>query len=196
VTSLTEWIEQAQAGDYIAFDNIYTELAPSVRRFISRLIGESSADDVLQDVFIALYKNLDAIDPPEKLKPYLFRVARHRCYDWLRRNGRYDELSLDDEPVHVRVSFLASSQNDVPPDETTHYLLLMMEVREAIDRLPDAQRQTLIFYAEEGLSYGEIAEIMDVNIGTVKSRLHHAKKGLRGFLRPETLLAIEDSMKE
>lgn len=194
MTSLVEWVAQAQAGDYQAFDNIYMELAPSVKHFISRLIGYAHVDDVLQDVFITLYKNLASIDPPEKLKPYVFRVARHRCYDWLRRNGRYDELSLDEEPVNVRVSFLAHAQNELPPDETTHYLLLMMEVQEAIDNLPDAQRQTLIFYAEEGLSYSEIAEIMDVNIGTVKSRLHHAKKGLRGFLKPETLLAIEDSL--
>ena len=156
MTSLVEWVAQAQAGDYQAFDNIYMELAPSVKHFISRLIGYAHVDDVLQDVFITLYKNLASIDPPEKLKPYVFRVARHRCYDWLRRNGRYDELSLDEEPVNVRVSFLAHAQNELPPDETTHYLLLMMEVREAIDNLPDAQRQTLIFYAEEGLSYSEI----------------------------------------
>lgn len=196
MTQLSEWVLEAQAGDYLAFDNIYTELAPSIKHFVSRLIGYTHADDVVQDVFITLYKNLASINPPEKLKPYLFRVARHRCYDWLRRNGRYDEISLDDEPVNVRVSFFANAQNDPPPDETTHYLLLMMEVREAIDNLPDAQRQTLIFYAEEGLSYSEIAEIMDVSIGTVKSRLHHAKKGLRGFLRPETMLAIEDSIRE
>ncbi len=194
-TALTDWLAEAQAGDDSAFDCIHNALAPGVQRFIGRLIGAENAEDVAQEVFLTLYKNLPAITPPGKLKPYVFRVARHRCYDWLRKHGRYETLSLDDEPMNVRVSFNAAP-NATPPDEIAHWLLLSLEVRDAIDTLPDAQRQTLILYCEEELTYAEIGEVMDVSIGTVKSRLHHARKALRSLLNPQTLLAIEDSINE
>ncbi|PJF21856.1 MAG: hypothetical protein CUN56_08990 [Phototrophicales bacterium] len=180
---------QARTGDTFAFDQLHLMVAPAITRFVRRLVGDGQhVEDIVQDVFLTLFKNLEAIDPPEKLRPYLFRVARHRCYDLLRKQGRYNIVSLDDEPVHVRVSF--TSQRHTPPDEAAHWLLLQMEVQEAIDRLPEHQRQTLILYSEAELSYAEIADVMDVSIGTVKSRLFHAKKNLRGLLHPETLLAI------
>ncbi|MBK8136853.1 MAG: hypothetical protein IPK52_13635, partial [Chloroflexi bacterium] len=81
------------------------------------------------------------------------------------------------------------------PEEVTHWLLLGLEVRQSIDRLPELQRQTLILFCEEAMSHAEIAEVMDVSIGTVKSRLFHAKKGLRGLVRPELLLAIQAESK-
>jgi RNA polymerase sigma-70 factor (ECF subfamily) len=78
-----------------------------------------------------------------------------------------------------------------PPDEAAHWLLLHLEVQEAIDRLPELHRQALILYAEENLSYSEIAEVMNTSVGTVKSRMHYAKRILRGLLRSETLSALE-----
>ncbi|MFW5691083.1 MAG: RNA polymerase sigma factor [Chloroflexota bacterium] len=186
-----EWLLEAQSGDRAAFDLLTITLEPVLLRFTRRLVGSAeTAEDVVQETFIVLYKNLDRIDPPEKLRPFLYRVARNRCYDLLRRQGRYDQMSLDEEPVQVRVSFNVFDSAQQAPDETTHWLLLLLEVREAMDQLPEAQRDTLILFTEEDMSHAEIAEVMDVNIGTVKSRLHHAKKTLRGLVRPETLLAI------
>jgi transposase len=75
-------------------------------------------------------------------------------------------------------------------------MLLALEVREAMDQLPESQRQTLILYSEEGLSYTEIADIMDVSIGTVKSRLFYAKKNLRGLIRPATLDVLAEEFSE
>lgn len=186
---------EARQGDYFAFDQLHLKLEPIITRFVRRLVGYGQhVEDIVQDVFFTLFKNLEAIDPPEKLRPYLFRVARHRSYDLLRKQGRYDQVSLDDEPINVRVSF--TSQNSISPDEATHWLLLQMEVQEAIDQLSEHQRQTLILYSEEDMTYAEIAEVTDVSIGTVKSRLFHAKKNLRGLLKPETLLAITEELSD
>jgi len=68
--------------------------------------------------------------------------------------------------------------------------------REAMDRLPEPQRQALILFADEELSYAEIAEVLGTNIGTVKSRLFHAKRTLRRLLRPETVSAIETGLRD
>ncbi|HLU11645.1 MAG TPA: RNA polymerase sigma factor, partial [Oceanobacillus sp.] len=160
------------------------------RRFVRRLMGSSEAeDDVLQDIFFALYRNLDRIDPIEKLRPYVFGIARRRAYDELRRR-KYDTVSLDEEPEDDEI-YLPIASTDTPPDEVTHYLLLQLEVQQAMERLPELQRQVLIMYCEENLSYQEIAEILETNVGTVKSRIHYAKRALRGMLRPATLEAID-----
>ena len=194
-----EWLQAAQEGDDDAFGLLHGVLAPPLNRFVRRLIGdETEADDVTQEALFTLYLHLKTLDPPEKMRPFLYRVARNRCYDILRRQGRYDHVSVDqdeDDLGSIRVGFeLAEAHGDAPPEDATHWLLLMVEVREAMDRLPELQRQTLILFSEEDMSYDEIAQIMDVNIGTVKSRLFHARRGLRGLLRPRTMAAIDEEL--
>jgi RNA polymerase sigma-70 factor (ECF subfamily) len=189
-----ELLRQAQCGDYDAYEALYASLEPSIRRFVFRLIGSTQeAEDVVQDTLIALFTNMNRIDPVENLRPYVFRIARNRSYDVLRRQGRYDQVSLDEEPVALRVSFHEAADSTLPED-AAHWLLLYLEVQEAMESLPEAQRQALILYSEEGLSYAEIAEVMDVSVGTIKSRIHHAKRTLRGLLDPETLAALEDTL--
>lgn len=194
-----ELLAAARGGDYDAFELLHERLAPPLTRFVRRLIGETGeVEDVVQDALIALYMHLPDIDPPEKLRPFLYRVARNRCYDILRHQGRWEQVSTDldeDDPVGVRVAFdIASAVDATAPEDATNWLLMVMEVRTAIERLPENQRQALILYCEEDLSYAEIAETMNVSIGTVKSRLFHAKRNLRGLIPPRTLAAIEDEL--
>jgi RNA polymerase sigma-70 factor, ECF subfamily len=180
----------AQNGDPEAFDRLQQRFEGQIRAFVRRLIGDGEVEDIVQDVFLALYKNLGKIDPPEKLRPFLYRVARNRAYDELRQWGRYDETGLDDDPVMEWVSFQADTSQR--PEELAHWLLLHLEVEQAMLRLPEVQRQALILYADQGLSYSEIAEVMDSSIGTVKSRIYYAKKGLRQLLRPEVLQVLDN----
>jgi len=67
-------------------------------------------------------------------------------------------------------------------DDITHWVMAVSLVKNAVDRLPEAQRQTLILHFEENLTYEQTAEAMGVDIGTVKSRIHHARKTLRDIL--------------
>ena len=187
----------AQDGDMTAYEELQRILEPDIRRYVRRKIYDVYAvDDVIQETFLAFYRNLHRIDPPDNLRPYIFRIARNKCYDDLRKLERKsDDVSLDDEPVRMRVSF--TEAHHVPkPDDLTHWMLLHLEVQEAIEQLPDNQRETLQLFSEEQLTYAEIAAIMDVSIGTVKSRLYYAKKNLRGFMRPETLSVLDDEFKD
>jgi RNA polymerase sigma-70 factor (ECF subfamily) len=190
-------LQQAQAGDTDAFEQLQVQLESLVRRFIRRLIGLSDAeDDIVQNVFIALYYNIRQIDPVENLRPYLFRIVRNRCYDELRRQRRYETVSLDDDAAVLRLSFTSASDINSQPEEAVHWLLLHLEVKETMEHLPELQRQSLILFSEEALSYEEIALVMDTNIGTVKSRLHHAKKMLRWLLKPQTLQFLEAELQQ
>ncbi len=171
------------------FAEIQALLEPGIRRFVRRLIGPSDAeDDILQDVFISLYRNMHRIQPIENLRPYTYGIARKRCYSELRRR-RHNREELPDLAELEWVP-----DNGSLPDEITHLLLLTLEVREAINRLPELQRQTLILYCEEDLSYQEIAQVMHTTVGTVKSRIHYAKQALHGLLKPATLKAIEGEL--
>ncbi|QPC83879.1 RNA polymerase sigma factor [Phototrophicus methaneseepsis] len=185
-------LREAQGGDMTAYEDLQLLLEPEIRRYVRRMVNNPYVeDDIMQDVFIRFYMNMHNIDPVSSLRPYIFRIARNRCYDEFRRYGRTDEMSLDDEPIQMRVSFTEAHR--VPkPDDITHWMLLQLEVREAIDNLPETQREALILYSEEQMSYAEIAEIMDCSIGTVKSRLYYAKKNLRGLLRPETVDVLDE----
>lgn len=190
-----ELLAQAQAGDYEAFENLYTQLEGPIRRFVRRLIGTAETiDDIVQLTFISLHRNLQRIQPVENLRPYLFRIARNHCYDELRKQGRFDILSIDDEAIEIKISFTSGKQPDA--EDTAHWILLHLEVQQAMEYLPEAQRQTLILYAEEEMSYHEIAVATETNIGTVKSRLFQARKALRRLMRPQTLKALAAELNE
>ncbi len=185
-------LRDAQDGDRDAYSELQRLLEPDIRRYVQRkLYDPFVVDDVLQETFLAFYRNLERIHPVENLRPYLFRIARNKCYDTLRRvQRRGDDVSLDDEPVRLHVSY-TQAHHQPRPDDVTHWVLLQLEVEEAMQQLPDNQRETLSLYSEEQLTYSEIADVMDCSIGTVKSRLYYAKKNLRGLLNPDTLDVLD-----
>ena len=192
-------LRQARSGRQAAFARLQEELAPTVRRFIWRLIGQHEGEDeIVQDVFMALYMNLERIDPVENLRPFLFRIVRNRCYNELRRQGRYKFVSLDGYARSTGASGSFAVDHSPLPDEVVQWQLLFEEVRATLERLPEVQRQTVILYAEENFTYTQIAQAMGTNIGTVKSRLHHARRTLRRLVRPESLalLGIADEEEE
>ena len=91
-----ELFEKAKANNRTAFDRLQEILDASVRRFVRRLVGISEAeDDIVQDAFLALYMNLERLESSEHLRPFLFRVVRNRCYDTLRRRGRFQFVPLE-----------------------------------------------------------------------------------------------------
>ncbi|MCU0515166.1 MAG: sigma-70 family RNA polymerase sigma factor [Anaerolineae bacterium] len=186
-------LRRAQAGDTQAYTDLHLRLEPLIRRYVRRMIQHpETEDDIVQDVFIAFYCHLSQIEPADSLRPYLFRIARNRCYDDLRRVERgHEALSLDEEPVEITVSF-TRAHSQPRPDDLAHWMLLHLEVREAIDRLPEVQRQVLLLFSEENLSYAEMADLLGVSAGTVKSRLFYARKNLCGLLRPATLAVLQE----
>lgn len=192
-----QYLIAAQDGDLEAYTELQYLLEPDIRRYVARRIHDPyEADDIVQETFLAFYQNFQRIDPPENVRPYLFRIARNKCYDELRRFQRIDDdLSLDDDVTSTRISF-REAQRQPRPDDAAHWMLLYYEVQSAIEQLSDNQRETLLLYSEEHMSYGEIAEIMGVSVGTVKSRLYYAKKNLRGLLDPEIAAVLDTEFGE
>ena len=195
---MTECSEQglflkARAGNRAAFASLQEVLEPAVRGFVRRLVGQSDAeDDIVQETFLALFMNLKRIDPVENLRPFLFRIVRNLCYDELRRRGRFRHtfVSLEVKSDERQSPYLQVQDPRTPPDEAVQTLLLFQEVQQAIEHLPELQRQTMILYAEEDFTYEQVAATMNVSIGTVKSRLHYARQNLLRLLQPAVLEAL------
>ena len=182
--SVTSLIREQNAARSAKFEALQRVLEEPARRFVRRLIGLHHAeDDILQDVFLALYLNLDRLQA-DHIRPFVFRVIRNRSYDILRKQGRYDTVGFDGGLEHTL------AVEDVPHEESAHWSLIQVEVQTAIEKLPELQRQAMILYAVENLSYAEVAAAMGTNVGTIKSRIFHARKMLKRLLRPQTLTAL------
>jgi RNA polymerase sigma-70 factor (ECF subfamily) len=182
-------LQLARDGERDAFTQLQATLEGPARRFVRKLVGTSDAeDDIIQNAFFALYMNLERLDDGEKLRPFLFRVLRNQCYDELRAQGRYEWVSVDADDDDVLEHLPAETHTQ--PEEKVHWLLLYSQVQYAIEQLPEQQRQTLLLYTTAELSYTEIAEVMNTSVGTVKSRLHYAKRNLVRLLPEDTLAAL------
>ncbi len=186
------------------FERLQAELNPPVRRYIRRLLGvhadDLAVDDIAQETFIALYRRLIRTADPLPLgdaKPYTYGIARNLCYEELRRIERFG-LSVEDDHDQADgaygMGYRVMADTSQSPESAAYWMLLNAEVQAAINQLPSAQRDTLILYCQAEMSYEEIAETLGVNVGTVKSRLHYAKRMLRGLLSAATVEAIESGI--
>ncbi len=153
------------------------------------------AEDVLQDAFLALYMNMERIDPVENLRPFLYRVVRNLCYDELRKRGRYGPRTWQKDDVE-EAARLAPISVSFP--DRLHWCVLLQGVTGAMDGLPEGQRQVMRLFCHQGLSYAQIAELLGVSVGTVKSRLYYARASLVRILGLELLegLGLEQGMTE
>lgn len=171
VVRLQLLVLRCQAGDEDAFAKLFREFAPKTLAYL-RGVLDDDADDVQQEVWLTVYRNLRGLAKPGVFRTWLFSTTRHRAIDFLRRRKRERELLTD---VPAETVDIASPTDD----EMT---VLGPEMDEALAALPAPQREVLLLRYGDGLDYGEIAVVVGVAIGTVRSRLHHAKKRLKELL--------------
>lgn len=178
-------LRQAKKGDRPAFDRLHRLLEERVQGFFRRLVGYSAEEDArVQEAFVALYLNLDKIVSAQHLLPFLFRVVRQRSYDAWRRKKRHERLEGEISAFNLALN------PGRRPDDQAHWALILSQVRQEIDRLPENQRQTLILHFEEGMTYEQVGEALNIDIGTVKSRIFYGRKALRRRLDDEILKSL------
>ncbi|WP_307796627.1 RNA polymerase sigma factor [Actinomadura barringtoniae] len=156
-----EIVEAAQRGDVLALDRLLDELAPYVRRLCGR-IAPATADDATQEALLAIFRGLASLDAPEAIMTWVRSVTVRTAIRLARRN---DLEIATDEPVVVD-----------RPDPSFEGLV---DIDDALRRLPVSQRAVLVLRTQEGLSEEEIATTLGIPAGTVKSRLHRARAAFR-----------------
>lgn len=167
---------------------------PRLRNFIRRRVADQSeAEDILQEVFYELVEAYRMMKPVEQVTAWLFRVARNRIIDLFRRKSREGVraesagVSEDGEALHWE-ELLPSS--DAGPEAAYARSLLLEQLDDALDELPEEQREVFIDHELMGYSFKEISERSGVGVNTLLSRKHYAVVHLR-----ERLRAIYDQLK-
>jgi RNA polymerase sigma-70 factor (ECF subfamily) len=168
-------IDRVGWGDLDALGELYDKYRMQVFRVaLSITRDRETAEDILQEVFLKLYHYNDRIDTSLSLAPWLYRVTANLCYTHISRHKRWLLTALEDviESV-VAPSSLACPERQAEQSE------LQAIIQQAIDVLGPSQRIVIVLYYLADLSLKEIAFILEVPEGTVKSRLHYGRKILR-----------------
>jgi len=148
--------------------------------YLRRYLGDAVlADDVFQNTFLQLYTKINTYEPGRRVRPWLYTIATHQAIDALRRKGRHQAVSLEVEREEGATEdwpqLLSMLENRGPgPLEQTQEEERRQLVRASVDRLPEFLRQVVVLAYYQGLKYRDIADIMAIPVGTVKSRLHAA----------------------
>jgi RNA polymerase sigma factor (sigma-70 family) len=168
---LTEWLVlAAQGGSETAFRDLHDLWRSDLRRLaLVQVERPEAADEVLAEVWVAIARGLSRIDDPACFPRWAFRIVERRCADWIRRRGLERERQI---LAQREVASLAPVQPEEPSEGT-------LRLRSLINALPAAQRELLHLFYELDRSVSEIAEILAVPPGTVKSRLFSARETLR-----------------
>src|SRR5689334_4190480 len=165
-----------------AFEALVRRHQGPLYNFCLRMLAQSEdAADVAQETFVQLYSHLGRLDEREPIGPWLFRVARNRCIDVIRRR-RTVPLASD----HESVVDLDPADNEPLPDELAERADLQRQLARAIEALPRSYAEVVsLRYAGE-LSFAEIAQILECDEGAARVRFHRAKALLRRHLRAQT----------
>jgi RNA polymerase sigma-70 factor (ECF subfamily) len=164
---------RCQAGDESAFRQLFDDFGGRTHAHLRSLVGDE-ADDLQQEVWLTVYRTLASLADPRAFRTWLFRTTRHRAIDHLRRRRRQQEL-MDEAAVLAPTSV-------EPQDDAGLGARDDARLEAAIDALPPLQREAVRLRYQDELSYTEIALVAGCPIGTVRTRLHHAKRRLQQLL--------------
>ncbi len=180
-------VKLARNGDRMAFQKL-------VERYQRKIFGlcygmvrnQDDAMDMVQETFVKVFKNLGRFEGQSSFYTWTYRIATNVCIDFLRKAKRqrtvdYDDAIMRDDEVED-VGSLLPSRLGVNPAKVYGRRELLEKIEDALGTLSPNHRQAILLREVEGLSYQEIADIMEVSIGTVMSRLHHARKNMQNHL--------------
>ncbi|REE94345.1 RNA polymerase sigma-70 factor (ECF subfamily) [Paenibacillus taihuensis] len=172
---LHDTIHRAKQGDQEAFAALITRYKGHVYRYAFGMLGNRmDAEDAAQEAFIKAYYALAKLDNEYAFSSWIIRIVANVCKDRLGKRAKINELESMEEQDEAKVA-------DMRAPDTLEQLTLA----EGLSRLSAEHREILVLHEIQGYSYEEIAVIIEVPVGTVKSRLHAARMGLRRELRRE-----------
>jgi RNA polymerase sigma-70 factor (ECF subfamily) len=172
-------IEMAQLGDRNAFGELVRLNYTGVVKVVYRLCGDAGlAEDMAQETFLRAWINLPSFHPQSSLRNWLYRIAVNATLDVLRRRP---EETLEDEEAQMLADHTAGPETVLIEKER------VAQLQQAMQSLPEAARSVLVLREYGGLTYQEIASVLEVPIGTVMSRLNYARNRLRELLKDQLL---------
>ncbi|MDP9172571.1 MAG: sigma-70 family RNA polymerase sigma factor [Planctomycetota bacterium] len=162
---------RCQVGDAAAFEELVGFFQPRLRGFLFKMVrGRQSVNDLAQDVWMDVFRDLGTLSNPEAFVPWFYRIARNRAFRALRRRPIMTEPIEPDALADETIDFTAEEAG---------------AVHAALDELIPEHREVLLLRFMEEMSYEEIAGVVGCAVGTVRSRIHNGKVALRRIIECE-----------
>ena len=181
--SETDLILRAQRGERSAFSELVCLHADGVRNVVYRMCGDAQlAEDAAQETFIQAWTHLRSYHPGTSLRNWLYRIAVNAATDLLRKEKRILPNALED---------LQLQDPQLGPEALLFEEERTALIQKAILSLPEASRAVLVLREYEEMSYHEIADALDIPVGTVMSRLNYARKTLKEKLEGSLFVQVE-----
>lgn len=184
-----ELVGLAQKGDMRAYDALVIRHQGRIYAMIRNMVkNDADAWDLSQEVFVKAWRALPRFEARARFSTWLFRIAHNVVYDWVRKRkiesaGELNEEIFDrnsiDPSAKTAPSFVES------PDVALSNSELRAKIEKALGKLSEEHREAVVLKDVQGLSYKEIAEVMDCTLGTVMSRLYYARQKLQTLLKDE-----------
>jgi len=162
-----QWVLRAQLGDREAIESLLRSVQPMLTRYVTALVGAGASEDVTQDVMVTLYRKLWMLSSPDLFRPWMFRIASRVCFRYLKQRQRWPDRLRDDDAL----------EEIVAPDLAR----IALDVDQLLQdpRVTPTSRAVLVLHFKEGMTLPEVAAVLDVPLGTAKSRLAYGLAALR-----------------
>jgi RNA polymerase sigma-70 factor (ECF subfamily) len=184
-------------GDRSAFRLLISRYRDELLHFLTRFLGSrAAAEDVFQETFLQVHLSADRFDPGRRFKPWLFTIAANKARDHHRKYGKRRAVSLSTtiSPDEQGQRYVDLMEADLPsPEAPVVDAERSRLVKEVVDGMPAHLREILLLSYFQRLSYNQIADALEIPLGTVKSRLHTA---VATFARAWTAARIEDGTQD
>jgi RNA polymerase sigma-70 factor, ECF subfamily len=180
-------VARARGGDFHAFEELVDRYEDKIFRLAYRFVrNETEAKEILQDTFLSVWRKLDTFKGDAQFGSWLYRVATNAALMRLRAQRRHPEVATAELPVDYLDNYGQLPQWGENwakrPDDELQSEELRRRIQQAVDELPDIYRTVFIVRDVEGLSTEETAEVLQISVPTVKTRLHRARLALRNAI--------------
>ncbi len=177
-------LARLRAGDEEALPILVERYRQPLFGYLHRMLGcAAEAEDVFQETFLRVVKHRERFDPSRRVRPWLYSIASNLVKNVYRSRGYRERTSLDRGDADSGPGLRASLESlSLAPEDEASNAERAERVREAVARLTPVSRDALMLFYYQGLPYEEIAETLEVPLGTVKSRIHNALSKLAGLI--------------
>lgn len=179
----------ARSGDRSAFGQLVDLYKDKIFHLAYRMTGSrQEAEDIVQETFMRVYANLDKYDSRWKFSTWIFRIGNNLCIDRLRKRRPTWSLDAENPDADGVDGYAMLPTNDASPEDRMVLSEMQKNIRDAIAQLPDKYRSVVVLRYLQDLSLNEIADILELPVSTVKTRLHRGRESLRRKLEHDSIL--------
>ena len=174
------------SGDANGFEQLYRRHRERIFAVLVRMLrNREDALDATQEVFIKIHRGLDSFDPSGRFLTWAYRIATNHAIDTIRRRKVRKETPIVEEAVGADADLRTGRRANPEAGSQLEREEVATMIARAVDELGEAHRMVFTLHCYEGLSYGEIAAVLGIPVGTVMSRLYHARRKVRDALPPD-----------